>query len=373
MATGSRLNVLQISHSYEGPFRAVCNQYAGAFSDHHVTTVYLRGKESPDVVEETGGDRVIFLDQVSLKGLKILTILRVASLLRKESFDVVIAHRYKPMYIVGLLSHFFAIKVLLGVAHEHGVFKRFFRSLFLGYGCRKMNVIAVSETVKKDVLECVPFGDTDDRVFTLHHAIDPDQANDLMMRREARQALGMAQDGFYFGTVGRLVPKKQHEILIEGFAEANLPAAGLIVLGGGRRKPALMEQARRLGIDDRVTFAGEVTGAWRYFRAFDVFVLTSGGDEAFGIVLLEAMLAGLPIISSDAPGPKEVVGNTGLLFTSGDSRDLARNMEKLAGMSDEELRAMTSAATARLRQHFSTDAFNERFWSLPPVVHLVDT
>lgn len=373
MATGSPLNVLQISHSYEGPFRAVCNQYAGAFSNHRVTTVYLRGKESLDVVEETGGDRVIFLNQASLKGLKLLAVLRIASLLRKESFDVVIAHRYKSMYMIGLLSHFFPINLLLGVAHEHGVFKRFFRSLFLGYGCRKMNVIAVSDTVKQDVLECVPFGGTNDRVFTLHHAIDPDQANDLITRREARQALGMDQDGYYFGTVGRLVPKKQHEILIEGFAGANLPATGLIVVGGGRRESELKEQASRLGVEDRVTFAGEVAGAWRYLRAFDVFVLTSGVEEAFGIVLLEAMLAGLPIISSDAPGPKEVVGNTGLLFTSGDSRDLSRNMEKLAGMTEEELRAMTSAASARLRECFSMDAFNERFWSLPPVVRLVDT
>lgn len=372
MSAHPRLNVLQICHSYDGPFRSVCRLYTCALADHHITTVYLRGERRADVVEETGGDKVLFLDQGSLKGLKVVTIFRVASLLRKERFDVVIAHRYKPMYIVGLLSHFFPIKLLLGVAHEHGVFKRAARSLFLKYGCRDMNILAVSETVKNDVLEYLPFERIDNRVFTLHHGIDTDYKSELMTRKEARDALGLDQNAWYFGTVGRLVAKKRHEILIDAFARANLPGARLLIVGGGRREQELKQQAEGLGLDDRVAFAGEIAAAWRYLKAFDAFVLTSGAEEAFGIVLLEAMLAEVPVISSDAAGPKEVVGDAGILFAEGDAGDLAANMEKITGMTDEDIDSMTSAASARLLECFSVDAFNQRFWSLPPIARLVD-
>ncbi|MBD3645964.1 MAG: glycosyltransferase, partial [Pseudomonadales bacterium] len=217
MATRERLNVLQICHDYKGPFRTVCRQYTHAFEDHRITTVYLRGARRDDIVGDTGGDRVIFLEQRPLKGIKLAPMLAVASLFREESFDVVIAHRYKPIYIAGVMSRFFPVKLLMGVVHEHGVFNRFTRSLLLTRWCRNINVVAVSDTVRRDISNKVPSLARDNRIFTLNNVIDTSQRNEYLPRDEARKALGIPEKTFCFGTIGRLVEKKDHDVLVEGF------------------------------------------------------------------------------------------------------------------------------------------------------------
>lgn len=371
MASDAPLNILQICHNYQGPFRMVCHQYAQALSRHRVTTLYLKGKQRDEVEADTGGERVIFLDEGSLRGMKVSTILRVARLFRRNKYDVVIAHRYKAMYIAGVISLFFPIKVLLGVAHEHGVFKRFARSSFVRYFCKDMHIIAVSETVKRDIVRCVPALNLQNRISTLNHALDADLKGNLMTRADARSALGLDQDNWYFGSVGRLVTKKRHEILIDALARLELSNARLVLVGGGPQEISLKQQATRLGLDDRIVFAGTVDDAWRYLKAFDVFVLTSGAEEAFGIVLLEAMLAEVPIISSDAAGPKEVIGEAALLFASGDAVDLAQKMEKTTCMDRKELDHLTHAGTRRLKTRFDVAGFRERLLSIAPLARVV--
>ncbi|MEX2489379.1 MAG: glycosyltransferase [Pseudomonadales bacterium] len=373
MASDAPLNILQISHNYQAPFRMVCHQYAQALNGHRVTTLYLKGKQQDDVEAGTGGERVIFLDEGSLRGMKLSTVLHVAKLFRREKYDVVIAHRYKAIYIAGMMSLFFPIKVLLGVAHEHGVFKRFSRSLFVKYICKDMHVIAVSETVKRDIVECVPALNVQNRISTLNHALDANLKENLMSRADARTALGLDQDTWYFGTVGRLVSKKRHEILIDALARSELFNVRLVLVGGGPQESSLKQQAVRLGLEERIVFAGAVNDAWRYLKAFDAFVLTSGAEEAFGIVLLEAMLAEIPIISSDAPGPKEVAGDAALFFASGDAADLEQQMEKVAGMDRTALDHLTRAGFRRLGTRFDLAGFRERLWSVSPLARLVNS
>ncbi len=372
MNSGKRLNVLQICHDYEGPFPSICRQYAAAFPGDRVTTLYLRGAKSAEVEKSTGGDRVLFLEEKPLRGIKLSTILRVARLFRKETFDVVIAHRYKPIYIAGVMSRFFPIRALFGVAHEHGVFRRISRSLLLTLWCRDMQVVAVSDTVRNDVLKYAPSLGPAARVFTLHHGIDLSREQSMLDREEARDALGVPRDAFCFGTVGRLVDKKDQQVLLEACRHPALADACVAVTGAGYKEAELKQYVARHGLGDRVIFTGWVRQAWRYLRAFDVFVLTSGAREAFGMVLLEAMLARLPVICSDAPGPAEVVGDAGILFATGDARDLAAKMNLVLAMDNDARECLASKGYERLKEKFSMDAFRERFWSLPPLRDFAD-
>lgn len=367
------LRILQISHDYEGPFRAVCRQYATACAGHHVTTVYICGKRSPEVEAVTGGDEVIFFEQSrrSIRGLKLSAMVRLLRLMRDRRFDVVIAHRYKPTYLAGVLSLFIPIPVLLGVFHEHRVFRRFTRRLFIRFWRRNIICVGVSGSVSRDIeRDCGPLM-RQGRLFTLHHAVDVARAAELTSAVEARQRLGAPQDAFCFGTVGRLVAKKDYPVLIDGFRQfldanpGHRQDTSLVIVGAGPEDARLRNLVRDHRLDDCVVFAGSVADAWHYMMAFDTFVMPSSPAEAFGMVLLEAMLAGRPVISSDSPGPAEVVGDAALLFSSGSASELADRLARVRAMAPEDLARLGRSGRDRLTSEFTPESFRQRLWQIP--------
>lgn len=127
--------------------------------------------------------------------------------------------------------------------------------------------------------------------------------------------------------VGRLEPRKGFRVAVDAFAELGhcYPDLRLVVVGDGPQRT----QVRRLprGLRARVDMIGRVSHAAlpTYHAASDFFVAPATGRESFGIVLVEAMAAGLPVIASDLPGYGEVVRHEreGLLVTPGDPAALA--------------------------------------------------
>jgi glycosyltransferase involved in cell wall biosynthesis len=118
---------------------------------------------------------------------------------------------------------------------------------------------------------------------------------------------GSARPAIRFGTIGRLVPAKGHAILIEAFSRIadRLPEATLKIVGYGPLEDQLRAQIRRLGIDGRVTLAGRTDDTARVFQSLDVFVFSSV-NEGLPLVIMEAMAAGLPIVSTRIGGVSEV-------------------------------------------------------------------
>ncbi len=129
----------------------------------------------------------------------------------------------------------------------------------------------------------------------------------------------------------------------------------LAIVGVGPLEEELQRRAEALGVADQVRLLGWVPRAWRYFRAFDRFVLTSR-REGFGMVLLEAMAAEVPVISSRVGGAPEVVGECGGLFEQGDVETLtALMLESRAGNSGAD-------GLERVEKHFSDRAARADFW-----------
>ncbi|MCB1691659.1 MAG: glycosyltransferase, partial [Pseudomonadales bacterium] len=358
------MNVLQISHDYAGPFRSVCRQYSSAFGEHHVTTVYLCGEPDCAVAEATGGNDVRFLGMspASLRGIKIGAMRKLARIYREREFDVVVAHRYKPIYLAGVMRYFFPAAALLGVIHEHEVLRRPTRKLFVNFWQRRLICIGVSESVTANIREiCGPLAG---RSFTLPGAIDPAAASRFLPRDAARSQLGIERAPFVFGTVGRLVAKKDHETLIRAFAALEADAM-LVLVGDGPAREHLQQVATELGVADRVVFAGHVENAATVLAAFDAFVFPSGREEAFGIALLEAMLAEVPIVCSRAPGPLSVVGDAALLFEPGDIAALTARLAEIRRLDDPARLALGEAGRARLNERFTLAAFRDRLWAIP--------
>lgn len=139
----------------------------------------------------------------------------------------------------------------------------------------------------------------------------------------------------FVGSLDRAHYFKGLRVLFEAVRQLGLQAPPVLVVGDGDLRPAYERQATELGLAGRVRFAGWVTDADlpRHYAAADVVVLPSvTRGEAFGVVLLEAMASGKPVIASDLPGVRTVVraAGGGLLAPPGDAPALARAIAVLA-------------------------------------------
>ncbi|SNR23951.1 glycosyltransferase [Halorubrum vacuolatum] len=129
---------------------------------------------------------------------------------------------------------------------------------------------------------------------------------------------------------GRHEPQKGFNTLLASFARLNGDHRRLVLFGSGPETEALREQAAALGIQERVYFPGFIEDPYRYMGAADVFVLSST-HEGFGLVLIEAMACGCPVVSTDCrSGPSEILsgGTYGRLVPVGDDRALTTAIEE---------------------------------------------
>lgn len=317
--------VLQFCHGYDGPFLDCARQYAVLFKDteYKVCTVYLTGEPSDEVVQGSASDEVLFFNYSSkqIRGLKLAAIKDFKKLAASRNFEFCIAHRFKPIYIALLGSKL----PVIGVHHAFGDYKRKSRQLLANFFKKRLRLLGVSNAVRDDMRACLP-GFKPENIETLYNRINVEAVQaEQVSREEARDFLGLPQDVWVVGNVGRLHPDKDQTTLIKGFAQAlpGLPKDSLLaIMGSGRLEQQLKDLALELGVADSVKFLGQVPHGRRYFKAFDLFALTSD-HEPFGMVLLEAMAAGVPVIATDCGGAREVVTTKAARFPLADSAALA--------------------------------------------------
>ncbi len=373
MTRSADRHVLQFCHGYDGPFLDCARQYASLFAGkgYRVTTVFLTGAADPDVVADCGSDEVLFMEYSSsaIRGLKLGAIRDLRKIVSSRSFSFCIAHRFKPVYIALLATRL----PVIGVHHAFGDYQRRTRRLFANLFRKRLSLLGVSDSVRDDMRKSLP-GWPAERIETLYNRIDVEQLQGSQFSAEdARIELGLAPSAWVVGNVGRLHPDKDQATLLRGFALAlpGLPEnSQLVVLGKGRLEENLKALARELGIGAHVLFMGQVADARRYFKAFDVFALSSD-HEPFGMVLLEAMVAGVPVVATSCGGAREVVEDVGLMFPLGDEQRLAQGLVHMAGLDADQRQDCAERMLVRLRERFSDHAVREVFWRLPQVTRLV--
>ncbi len=360
--------ILQINHGYDAPFLDVSNQYASLFNEEfEVTTLFLKGDESEFVKENAIGDNIIFFEAKTkeLRGLKLNLIFRIVKLLKENDYDMIIAHRYKPIF-VACLARFIASSAatIVGVAHGYDVFKSWSHQKFVSFFRKNLHIIGVSKAIKEDIdqyLNKYNFKNT----YSLPNCVNVKELqNKQLSKIEARKHLDLKDENFIIGTVGRIHPEKDQKTLISAFAEVadKLPNAKLMIYGKGKLEKQLSEQIDSLQMKDKIILAGFVDSIPKYYAAFDLFVLPST-IEPFGMVLIEAMAAEVPVISSKSGGGQEVVANNDLLFEIGGVAELAKKLEIAYNWSNEKREEYISSATEKLNINYSQEAFNNTFWN----------
>lgn len=369
MTSKADKRVLQFCHGYDGPFLDCARQYASLFSGsgYKVTTVFLTGATDPQVAAGCASDEVIFLEFSSkaIRGLKLGAIRALRRIVATRDFSFCIAHRFKPIYITLLASRL----PVIGVHHAFGDYQRSSRQLFANLFRQRLSLLGVSDAVRDDMRKCLSKWPAE-RIQTLYNRIDVEALQATQVpAAQAREVLGLDPQAWIVGNVGRLHPDKDQATLLRGFAQAlpGLPAgARLAILGKGGLEQSLKDLAAELGIAAQVDFLGQVPDARRYFRAFDAFALSSD-HEPFGMVLLEAMVAGVPLLATACGGAVEVVEGVGILFPLGDAEHLGQGLQHLAALDEDQRRECAERMLQRLRERFSDSAVREAFWQLPHV------
>jgi len=227
-------------------------------------------------------------------------------------------------------------------------------------------IIAISKATYD---EFIHFPDREDKVRLIYDGIDLSKFADGAATGDFRKEAGIAPDRVVVGMVGHLSTRKNQAMLLRAAARALRENEALyFILVGGTKEEAYEKKLRALvakeGLEAHVNFFGFHEDMPAFNRAIDVSVLTSR-EEGLGLVSVEAMALGRPVIGTAVGGIPDVVvdGETGFLVGLDDDEQLAEKILLLAG--DEALRRkMGAVGKARAHEKFSMEAHAENVMRL---------
>jgi glycosyltransferase involved in cell wall biosynthesis len=209
-----------------------------------------------------------------------------------------------------------------------------------------------------------------DRVVPLYYGVAPPQSFlEEAARRVLRAELGVGEKTFLVGLIGRIKHYKGQHLLVEaiGRALAQGEDVAALIVGHAMEQEyleGLQRQVAENGWQERILFRDFVEQPQRLMQACDTVVLTTV-EETFGLVLVEAMRAGVAVVGSDRGGVPEIIdhGKTGLLFRSSDAEDLYRQLQRL--WQDRDFCARLAAAgKAKADRVFDEERHFTALWAL---------
>lgn len=223
-------------------------------------------------------------------------------------------------------------------------------------------VVSVCQAFAPKLIE---FGVRSDKIRALHNSAVPTAPSSETDRTELLNRLGIRPGEQVILSIGRLSREKGHANLLR--AVGSLPSTvrdwKLVLVGIGPEQKALERLSISMDIADRIVFAGHTSNVAGFYAIADVFVLPSH-SEGSSNVLLEAMMARVPIVATSAGGNSEILsdGHSGLLVPVSDSPGLANAIVRLLQDRTLALRCVDSAYT-RAVSDFSVERYREHLLS----------
>lgn len=360
----SKKHALLLCNDYEAPFLNVARQYASYFcgTEYSPVVVFLKGAPDNQVAKSIDSEHVIFINahKAQLNGFKSSLVKEIKNLHANYHFEFVVAHRYRAMFIA---THLKNVPVL-GVFHITGNFRRLSRKLYVST-CRNLTILGVSKAIRNDIRKSLPFIKKH-KIVHLYNSLDFHEIKANMIdRKSAKSALGIADNKFCFVNVGRLHEDKDQATLIKAFGVASkkMTNALLYIAGSGRLESELKELVELLELQDRVVFLGNIPDFYQYLRAFDCFVLSSV-REGLSVALLEAYAAELPPILSLCSGNTEAIESVCEGFNIGDKNELALKLDEYYSMSPEDIQHLKLKIDQKVNANFTLDAVKSEFWKI---------
>lgn len=285
--------------------------------------------------------RCVFLDKKP--GIDFSMISKLKRLIRNEKPHIVHSHLYATLYAAAAALLCRVPRIIHTVhtlaQNELGFLHKKLISYF--YHHQKLVPVAISPAVARSIAEVYKL--QPGKIVTINNGVD--------LSRFLNYRDKIPHDDIRFISVGRFSKDKNHRLLINAFSKVHkaYPSTFLYLLGDGVLKPQIEAQISELGLSDCVFSPGVMQNVEDYFKESDIFVLSSD-YEGFGLVLIEAMSAGLPVVATKSGGPQDIItdGVEGYLTEVGNEAMLAERMvsliESASTRTDMSLKAISRAA-----------------------------
>lgn len=280
--------------------------------------------------------------------LPLLAVRRLAALIDREGIEVIHLHWGKDLPLAALAKQFSQRKPALVYTRQmqltrakQDAYHRFL------YGSMD-TMLTITEQLAGAARRYLSPADAG-KVHCLYYGVAaPKEPLDAEARKHLRQEAGLPAEGFVVGLFGRMEPYKGQTLMLEALASAKAAGEAIhALLVGHEMEPGyrtkLQQRVEELGISDRVVFQDFVENPQRWMQLCDVLALTTI-EETFGLVLVEAMRAGVAVMGSDRGGVPEIIRHeeNGLLFHSEDAADLYAQLGRY--YREPELRERLAAA-----------------------------
>ncbi len=297
------------------------------------------------------------------KGNSLAVVKLLSEVCRSHEIDVLQSHNWGTLLEATIASKWANKRVshihaergsVLGSEGAHGV-RWLVRKWVMRWcvkRCRRIttNSLRVANTIRSltgigtDQITIIPNG------VDLPVSFDALQAN----RRKLRTTLGIPENGVLLGSVGRLVAVKNFQFAIESFAalskDSRIPVY-MVLVGDGPESADLQALSNKLGVADRVFFAGAQANVWPHLAAMDIYINTSL-SEGMSQSMLEAMAAGKPVVASDVGDAQHMLGAgevCGLTYPSGNSSVYLESISQLIQNVDQRRRFAANALSKHQR------------------------
>lgn len=204
-----------------------------------------------------------------------------------------------------------------------------------------------------------------DRFIVIPNGIDIQRFQpDARLRMEMRNELNVSQDEALVGIVARLDPMKDYPNFLRAAAELARIDGKLRFVSVGAGSPdvvaALQEQARDLGLNQRMIWAGPRRDLPSVYNALDLLVSSSAFGEGFSNVLGEAMACGVPCVATDVGDARDILGDFGVVVQRGDSDALARGATSLLERAHREGTSLSAQVRKRVVENYSVEKLVQR-------------
>ena len=339
----AKLRVLQVSKSTGGVGNYMRLLVNNLDKNHFEVTVVCLSDGSESLAAELAQVNGVNALNLQMERYKINPLgdarvwLSLRQLIRQENFDLIHAHTSKPGFLTRTASFGTGIPTLYrpagfafhdGIAHWKSQIYAAVERFVARYFTKRIITVCNDE---RELAKRYRVG-SDEQLVTIYTGIDLAQFNGQYDCRQTRQSLGVPENAFLFGTVGRLSKQKAPVDFVRAAAllHKKQPDAHLVWVGDGELRTETETLVHSLGLNDVFHFAGLRRDIPAVLNALDCFVLASHW-EGFSISVLEAMAAKLPIVMNLVSGASEAVVNeeTGLLVSIGDVNALAQALESI--------------------------------------------
>ena len=290
-------------------------------------------------------------------------ILRLWFFMRRHSIDVVLTNMDKELRIGGVAARLANVPAIIPRRGIDYPLKNRWRYRF-AYNILATHIIANSQATKRSLLRRAPWLNPD-RIEVIYNGIDPSRFA-TPTGRDLRHEWGISRETPLLGFVGQLDERKGIGVLLTAFRDIvqTMPSARLVMVGRGPLMEMIESEIAVQGWQQVIILPGFEDDIASVMQAIDVLLLPSYW-EGFGIVLIEAMAAGKPAITTATSSMPEIVadGETGFLIQPGDTEGLASRAVQL--LQDSALRRRLGiAAQQRVGTMFTLDGMISRLEQL---------